>query len=206
MTSSSFTSEDIKSLNFSTINDIGEVIKCINRSQGFNVKKSAQTEKLDFISKIANAKGKSINELKIELEEAHKKLKKAFLLWNKFFRNSAEKIETINEVFNLIAECNCASWDFYSLKTRKLLIRFASYAVEFENKGNIEQRERATRVFIEHKKSIQRLANSVFGAVEWKNCETELGRKLFYIRQEIILSGEPLLNETEIEQYLQERE
>ncbi|HLP86993.1 MAG TPA: hypothetical protein VK184_00075 [Nostocaceae cyanobacterium] len=209
MKSSTLQLEEIEKVNSSTIHDIGEVIDYLNQCLDYSFNTQEEKERLDFISKIAEAKGISISELRVELCEARDKWDKALLLSKELTQHPDNIILNIAlniQVFNLIADSICIFWDFLSDNARTQLKELAYAGYKVSGNINVENWQGIENIVKEYKQAMQRFVNSVFGAVEWKDCETQLGRKLFYLRQKIILSGEPLITETELEQYLQERE
>ncbi|HEY9801155.1 MAG TPA: hypothetical protein V6D25_12415 [Leptolyngbyaceae cyanobacterium] len=188
---------------YKTVTDLENTIKFLNRSAGFSPKTKEEQDKFDEYVKIAHGRGKSIKELQQELIIAKNNFSKALQLYQEFLEDS-KKFDKTTDAFNLMAESILKCWDFYSSDTRNFLKDFALTSIEFNKSINIEEWKGIEELVSENKKAIQRFINSVMGAMDWKNCETELGRSLLKIREEIILSGEPLMNLDEFNKYIEE--
>ncbi|MBD2500991.1 hypothetical protein [Anabaena azotica] len=186
-----------------TLTDIENTIKMLNRYAGFSPKTKEEQNKFDEYVKIAHGKGKSIKELQQDLIIAKNNFSKALQLLLESLEDS-NSIQKSIDALNLMAESTLKCWDFYSSDTRKFLKDFALKAIEFNKSINIEEWKGIEELVSENKKAIQRFINSVMGAMDWKNCETELGRSLLKIREDIILSGEPLMNLDEFNKYIEE--
>ncbi|MGB3422518.1 MAG: hypothetical protein WBA52_19195 [Dolichospermum sp.] len=200
-----------------------ETIRFLNRCGGFNSRNNKEKNKFDEYIKIAQGKGKSLVELKQDLLLGKKKFQKGMqILLEITESNEAQNFFERNiRALNLLTESVIECWDFYSSDTKEFLRKFALDAAEF-NRGSkniliniassaepqISTAGEEWKIFEErtkqHEKAVQRFINSVTGPIDWKNCETDLGRKLFKIKEKIILSGEPLLTSAEFDQYLEE--
>lgn len=203
MTNTIIRTEIVQEVKETIVTDLNETVKFLNRCGGFGNKSKEEKEKYEKYVKIASGKGKSIGELKNEIEKSKKKLIKAL----KVALVSDEKevsLEQVTKSLNIIAETILEGWEFYSENTRDFLKILAVEAKKFTQNTKTEDLELISEKVTEHKKAIQRFYNAVFGYVEWKNCETELGRKLIKIREKIILSGEPLMNQDEFDKYIEE--
>ncbi|MBD2385147.1 hypothetical protein [Cylindrospermum sp. FACHB-282] len=221
MSSTAFKAQDIENAKHLIANDLEETIKFLNRCAEVSPENGEEKKKFDEYIKIAQGKGKSLVEVKQD-----------FLLGvNKFLQATQMLLESSDSdtflktsifVFDLMTESVAECWDFYSSDTRESLIKFAfawdgsefnrklknilrniASSDEFSHLTAIEKRnilEDADK----QQKAVQRFINSVTGAIDWKNCETDLGKKLFKIKEKIIMSGEPLLTSAEFDQYLEE--
>jgi hypothetical protein len=216
--------KDIENAKQIIANDLEETIRFLNRCGGFNSRNNKEKNKFDEYIKIAQGKGKSLVELKQDLLLGKKKFQKGMqMLLEITESNEAQNFFERNiRALNLLTESVIECWDFYSSDTKEFLRKFALDAAEF-NRGskniliNIassaelqistagEEWKIIEEIVKQHEKAVQRFINSVTGPIEWKNCETDLGRKLFKIKEKIILSGEPLLTSAEFDQYLEEQ-
>jgi hypothetical protein len=216
--------KDIENAKQIIANDLEETIRFLNRCGGFNSRNNKEKNKFDEYIKIAQGKGKSLVELKQDLLLGKKKFQKGMqMLLEITESNEAQNFFERNiRALNLLTESVIECWDFYSSDTKEFLRKFALDAAEF-NRGskniliNIassaelqsstagEEWKIIEEVVKQHEKAVQRFINSVTGPIDWKNCETDLGRKLFKIKEKIILSGEPLLTSAEFDQYLEEQ-
>ena len=216
--------KDIENAKQIIANDLEETIRFLNRCGGFNSRNNKEKNKFDEYIKIAQGKGKSLVELKQDLLLGKKKFQKGMqMLLEITESNEAQNFFERNiRALNLLTESVIECWDFYSSDTKEFLRKFALDAAEF-NRGskniliNIassaelqistagEEWKIIEEIVKQHEKTVQRFINSVTGPIEWKNCETDLGRKLFKIKEKIILSGEPLLTSAEFDQYLEEQ-
>ena len=224
MSSTILKAKDIENAKQIIANDLEETIRFLNRCGGFNSRNNKEKNKFDEYIKIAQGKGKSLVELKQDLLLGKKKFQKGMqMLLEITESNEAQNFFERNiRALNLLTESVIECWDFYSSDTKEFLRKFALDAAEF-NRGskniliNIassaelqistagEEWKIIEEVVKQHEKALQRFINSVTGAIDWKNCETDLGRKLFKIKEKIILSGEPLLTSAEFDQYLEEQ-
>ncbi|MFM7408293.1 MAG: hypothetical protein ACKO3K_16965 [Cuspidothrix sp.] len=219
MSSTSLKAKDIENAKHIIGNDLEETIRFLNRCAGFSHKNDEEKNKFDEYIKIAQAKGKSLVELKQDLLLGKKKFQKAMQILLEIFGNNESQnfFERNIRALNLLTESVIDCWDFYSPDTQEFLRKFAVDAAEFNRVINVassaeinsstavEEWKIIEEVAKQHEKAVQRFINSVTGAIDWKNCETDLGRKLFKIKEKIILSGEPLLTSTEFDQYLEEQ-
>jgi hypothetical protein len=216
--------KDIENAKQIIANDLEQTIRFLNRCGGFNSRNNKEKNKFDEYIKIAQGKGKSLVELKQDLLLGKKKFQKGMqMLLEITESNEAQNFFERNiRALNLLTESVIECWDFYSSDTKEFLRKFALDAAEF-NRGskniliNIassaelqistagEEWKIIEEIVKQHEKTVQRFINSVTGPIEWKNCETDLGRKLFKIKEKIILSGEPLLTSAEFDQYLEEQ-
>lgn len=216
--------KDIENAKQIIANDLEETIRFLNRCGGFNSRNNKEKNKFDEYIKIAQGKGKSLVELKQDLLLGKKKFQKGMqMLLEITESNEAQNFFERNiRALNLLTESVIECWDFYSSDTKEFLRKFALDAAEL-NRGskniliNIassaelqistagEEWKIIEEIVKQHEKAVQRFINSVTGPIEWKNCETDLGRKLFKIKEKIILSGEPLLTSAEFDQYLEEQ-
>ena len=216
--------KDIENAKQIIANDLEQTIRFLNRCGGFNSRNNKEKNKFDEYIKIALGKGKSLVELKQDLLLGKKKFQKGMqMLLEITESNEAQNFFERNiRALNLLTESVIECWDFYSSDTKEFLRKFALDAAEF-NRGskniliNIassaelqistagEEWKIIEEIVKQHEKAVQRFINSVTGPIEWKNCETDLGRKLFKIKEKIILSGEPLLTSAEFDQYLEEQ-
>lgn len=223
MSSTILKAKDIENAKQIIANDLEETIRFLNRCGGFNSRNNKEKNKFDEYIKIAQGKGKSLVELKQDLLLGKKKFQKGMqILLEITESNEAQNFFERNiRALNLLTESVIECWDFYSSDTKEFLRKFALDAAEF-NRGskniliNIassaelqistagEECKIIEEVVKQHEKALQRFINSVTGPIDWKNCETDLGRKLFKIKEKIILSGEPLLTSAEFDQYLEE--
>ncbi len=223
MSSTILKAKDIENAKQIIANDLEETIRFLNRCGGFNSRNNKEKNKFDEYIKIAQGKGKSLVELKQDLLLGKKKFQKGMqILLEITESNEAQNFFERNiRALNLLTESVIECWDFYSSDTKEFLRKFALDAAEF-NRGskniliNIassaelqistagEEWKIIEEVVKQHEKALQRFINSVTGAIDWKNCKTDLGRKLFKIKEKIILSGEPLLTSAEFDQYLEE--
>lgn len=223
MSSTILKAKDIENAKQIITNDLEETIRFLNRCGGFNSRNNKEKNKFDEYIKIAQGKGKSLVELKQDLLLGKKKFQKGMqILLEITESNEAQNFFERNiRALNLLTESVIECWDFYSSDTKEFLRKFALDAAEF-NRGskniliNIassaelqistagEEWKIIEEVVKQHEKALQRFINSVTGAIDWKNCKTDLGRKLFKIKEKIILSGEPLLTSAEFDQYLEE--
>lgn len=223
MSSTILKAKDIENAKQIIANDLEETIRFLNRCGGFNSRNNKEKNKFDEYMKIAQGKGKSLVELKQDLLLGKKKFQKGMqILLEITESNEAQNFFERNiRALNLLTESVIECWDFYSSDTKEFLRKFALDAAEF-NRGskniliNIassaelqistagEECKIIEEVVKQHEKALQRFINSVTGAIDWKNCKTDLGRKLFKIKEKIILSGEPLLTSAEFDQYLEE--
>lgn len=223
MSSTILKAKDIENAKQIIANDLEETIRFLNRCGGFNSRNNKEKNKFDEYIKIAQGKGKSLVELKQDLLLGKKKFQKGMqILLEITESNEAQNFFERNiRALNLLTESVIECWDFYSSDTKEFLRKFALDAAEF-NRGskniliNIassaelqistagEECKIIEEVVKQHEKALQRFINSVTGAIDWKNCKTDLGRKLFKIKEKIILSGEPLLTSAEFDQYLEE--
>lgn len=223
MSSTILKAKDIENAKQIITNDLEETIRFLNRCGGFNSRNNKEKNKFDEYIKIAQGKGKSLVELKQDLLLGKKKFQKGMqILLEITESNEAQNFFERNiRALNLLTESVIECWDFYSSDTKEFLRKFALDAAEF-NRGskniliNIassaelqistagEECKIIEEVVKQHEKALQRFINSVTGAIDWKNCKTDLGRKLFKIKEKIILSGEPLLTSAEFDQYLEE--
>ena len=223
MSSTILKAKDIENAKQIIANDLEETIRFLNRCGGFNSRNNKEKNKFDEYIKIAQGKGKSLVELKQDLLLGKKKFQKGMqMLLEITESNEAQNFFERNiRALNLLTESVIECWDFYSSDTKEFLRKFALDAAEF-NRGskniliNIassaelqistagEEWKIIEEVVKQHEKAVQRFINSVTGAIDWKNCKTDLGRKLFKIKEKIILSGEPLLTSAEFDQYLEE--
>lgn len=223
MSSTILKAKDIENAKQIITNDLEETIRFLNRCGGFNSRNNKEKNKFDEYIKIAQGKGKSLVELKQDLLLGKKKFQKGMqMLLEITESNEAQNFFERNiQALNLLTESVIECWDFYSSDTKEFLRKFALDAAEF-NRGskniliNIassaelqistagEECKIIEEVVKQHEKALQRFINSVTGAIDWKNCKTDLGRKLFKIKEKIILSGEPLLTSAEFDQYLEE--
>lgn len=223
MSSTILKAKDIENAKQIITNDLEETIRFLNRCGGFNSRNNKEKNKFDEYMKIAQGKGKSLVELKQDLLLGKKKFQKGMqILLEITESNEAQNFFERNiRALNLLTESVIECWDFYSSDTKEFLRKFALDAAEF-NRGskniliNIassaelqistagEEWKIIEEVVKQHEKALQRFINSVTGAIDWKNCKTDLGRKLFKIKEKIILSGEPLLTSAEFDQYLEE--
>ena len=223
MSSTILKAKDIENAKQIITNDLEETIRFLNRCGGFNSRNNKEKNKFDEYIKIAQGKGKSLVELKQDLLLGKKKFQKGMqMLLEITESNEAQNFFERNiRALNLLTESVIECWDFYSSDTKEFLRKFALDAAEF-NRGskniliNIassaelqistagEECKIIEEVVKQHEKALQRFINSVTGAIDWKNCKTDLGRKLFKIKEKIILSGEPLLTSAEFDQYLEE--
>lgn len=223
MSSTILKAKDIENAKQIIANDLEETIRFLNRCGGFNSRNNKEKNKFDEYIKIAQGKGKSLVELKQDLLLGKKKFQKGMqILLEITESNEAQNFFERNiQALNLLTESVIECWDFYSSDTKEFLRKFALDAAEF-NRGskniliNIassaelqistagEECKIIEEVVKQHEKALQRFINSVTGAIDWKNCKTDLGRKLFKIKEKIILSGEPLLTSAEFDQYLEE--
>ena len=223
MSSTILKAKDIENAKQIIANDLEETIRFLNRCGGFNSRNNKEKNKFDEYIKIAQGKGKSLVELKQDLLLGKKKFQKGMqMLLEITESNEAQNFFERNiRALNLLTESVIECWDFYSSDTKEFLRKFALDAAEF-NRGskniliNIassaelqistagEEWKIIEEVVKQHEKALQRFINSVTGAIDWKNCKTDLGRKLFKIKEKIILSGEPLLTSAEFDQYLEE--
>ncbi|MBS9386080.1 MAG: hypothetical protein HEQ24_18390 [Dolichospermum sp. BR01] len=224
MSSTILKAKDIENAKQIIANDLEETIRFLNRCGGFNSRNNKEKNKFDEYIKIAQGKGKSLVELKQDLLLGKKKFQKGMqMLLEITESNEAQNFFERNiRALNLLTESVIECWDFYSSDTKEFLRKFALDAAEF-NRGskniliNIassaelqistagEEWKIIEEIVKQHEKTVQRFINSVTGPIEWKNCETDLGRKLFKIKEKIILSGEPLLTSAEFDQYLEEQ-
>ena len=224
MSSTILKAKDIENAKQIIANDLEETIRFLNRCGGFNSRNNKEKNKFDEYIKIAQGKGKSLVELKQDLLLGKKKFQKGMqMLLEITESNEAQNFFERNiRALNLLTESVIECWDFYSSDTKEFLRKFALDAAEF-NRGskniliNIassaelqistagEEWKIIEEIVKQHEKAVQRFINSVTGPIEWKNCETDLGRKLFKIKEKIILSGEPLLTSAEFDQYLEEQ-
>lgn len=223
MSSTILKAKDIENAKQIIANDLEETIRFLNRCGGFNSRNNKEKNKFDEYMKIAQGKGKSLVELKQDLLLGKKKFQKGMqILLEITESNEAQNFFERNiRALNLLTESVIECWDFYSSDTKEFLRKFALDAAEF-NRGskniliNIassaelqistagEECKIIEEVVKQHEKALQRFINSVTGPIDWKNCETDLGRKLLKIKEKIILSGEPLLTSAEFDQYLEE--
>ncbi|MDB9456298.1 hypothetical protein [Dolichospermum circinale] len=223
MSSTILKAKDIENAKQIIAKDLEETIRFLNRCGGFNSRNNKEKNKFDEYIKIAQGKGKSLVELKQDLLLGKKKFQKGMqMLLEITESNEAQNFFERNiQALNLLTESVIECWDFYSSDTKEFLRKFALDAAEF-NRGskniliNIassaelqistagEECKIIEEVVKQHEKALQRFINSVTGAIDWKNCKTDLGRKLFKIKEKIILSGEPLLTSAEFDQYLEE--
>ncbi|MBD1215106.1 MAG: hypothetical protein ACK4ZH_12370 [Dolichospermum sp.] len=211
MSSTILKAKDIENAKQIITNDLEETIRFLNRCGGFNSRNNKEKNKFDEYMKIAQGKGKSLVELKQDLLLGKKKFQKGMqILLEITESNEAQNFFERNiRALNLLTESVIECWDFYSSDTKEFLRKFALDAAEF-NRGskniliNGEEWKIIEEVVKQHEKALQRFINSVTGAIDWKNCKTDLGRKLFKIKEKIILSGEPLLTSAEFDQYLEE--
>lgn len=224
MSSTILKAKDIENAKHIIANDLEETIRFLHRCGGFNSRNNQEKNKFDEYIKIAQGKGKSLVELKEDLLLGKKKFQKGMqMLLEITESNEAQNFFERNiRSLNLLTESVIECWDFYSSDTKEFLRKFALDAAEF-NRGskniliNIassaelqsstagEEGKIIEEIVKQHEKAVQRFINSVTGPIEWKNCETDLGRKLFKIKEKIILSGEPLLTSGEFDQYLEEQ-
>ncbi|MDB9491538.1 hypothetical protein PN478_13535 [Dolichospermum circinale CS-534/05] len=224
MSSTILKAKDIENAKQIIAKDLEETIRFLNRCGGFNSRNNKEKNKFDEYIKIAQGKGKSLVELKQDLLLGKKKFQKGMqMLLEITESNEAQNFFERNiQALNLLTESVIECWDFYSSDTKEFLRKFALDAAEF-NRGskniliNIassaelqistagEECKIIEEVVKQHEKALQRFINSVTGAIDWKNCKTDLGRKLFKIKEKIILSGEPLLTSAEFDQYLEEQ-
>jgi hypothetical protein len=218
--------KDIENTKHITINDLEETIRFLNRCVGFSHKNDEEKNKFDEYIKIAQGKGKSLVELKQDLLLGKKNFLQAMQMLLEIFKSYDEQkfLRSSILAFDLLTESVIECWDFYSVDTQENLRKFAfdlhSYefnkglkhilmknipsAVKFNNSNSVEEwkiLEESEKL----QKALQRFINSVTEPIEWKNCETDLGRKLFKIKEKIILSGELLLTSAEFDQYLEEQ-
>ncbi|MDB9485320.1 hypothetical protein PN492_01945 [Dolichospermum circinale CS-537/01] len=223
MSSTILKAKDIENAKQIIANDLEETIRFLNRCGGFNSRNNKEKNKFDEYIKIAQGKGKSLVELKQDLLLGKKKFQKGMQMLLEITENNEAQnfFERNIRALNLLTESVIECWDFYSSDTKEFLRKFALDAAEF-NRGskniliNIassaelqistagEEWKIIEEVVKQHEKALQRFINSVTGAIDWKNCKTDLGRKLFKIKEKIILSGEPLLTSAEFDQYLEE--
>ncbi|MFN5953227.1 MAG: hypothetical protein ACK6A9_16635 [Dolichospermum sp.] len=223
MSSTILKAKDIENAKQIITNDLEETIRFLNRCGGFNSRNNKEKNKFDEYIKIAQGKGKSLVELKQDLLLGKKKFQKGMQILLEITENNEAQnfFERNIRALNLLTESVIECWDFYSSDTKEFLRKFALDAAEF-NRGskniliNIassaelqistagEEWKIIEEVVKQHEKALQRFINSVTGAIDWKNCKTDLGRKLFKIKEKIILSGEPLLTSAEFDQYLEE--
>lgn len=223
MSSTILKAKDIENAKQIITNDLEETIRFLNRCGGFNSRNNKEKNKFDEYIKIAQGKGKSLVELKQDLLLGKKKFQKGMQMLLEITENNEAQnfFERNIRALNLLTESVIECWDFYSSDTKEFLRKFALDAAEF-NRGskniliNIassaelqistagEEWKIIEEVVKQHEKALQRFINSVTGAIDWKNCKTDLGRKLFKIKEKIILSGEPLLTSAEFDQYLEE--
>ncbi len=219
MSSTILKAKDIENAKHIIANDLEETIRFLNRCGGFSHKNDEEKNKFDEYIKIAQGKGKSLVELKQDLLLGKKKFQKAMQMLLEIFGSNESRnfFERNIRALNLLTESVIECWDFYSSDTQEFLRKFALDAAEFNRVINVassaeinsstavEEWKIIEEVAKQHEKAVQRFINSVTGPIDWKNCETDLGRKLFKIKEKIILSGEPLLTSAEFDQYLEEQ-
>ena len=199
-------SEETLKINELTFTESDSIIKFLNKCAGFNFKTPEEQQQLDRIVNIARAKGKSLKELKQALAINKKKLKKALKLWEEFDENPS-MIEKTTQAFKLVAEVVTDNWDFYSEDSCNCLKEWGDKINNYLDSTDARKfEELEVEAIQENLKAHQLLVNAIFGAVECVNIKTDLGRKLLSIRQEMILSGEPLVTLAEFDDYLDNAE
>jgi len=202
-------------------NDLKKTIKILNRSAGFGYS-TEDKNKFDDYMKIAQGKGKSIIEIRESLLSGSKEFQKAMQMLLEITTGDDEQnfFEKHDQALNLMTKSVIECWDFYSLDTQEFLREFASKISEYNksiknlfmdvysvNERLVAPEERTIikEKVKQHEKTLQKFINSVTGTINWKNCETDLGRKLFKIKEQIIMSGEPLLTLAEFDGYLEQQ-
>ncbi|BAZ28570.1 hypothetical protein NIES4074_10040 [Cylindrospermum sp. NIES-4074] len=222
MSSTILKAKDIEDAKHIIANDLEETINFINRCAGFSPENEEEKKKFDEYIKIAQGKGKSLVELKQDfLLGANKFLQALQMLLE--ISDSDNFLKSSILVFDLMTESVLECWVLYSLDTQeslkkiaralddtefnrglKSILRKIPSADEFNNPTAVEE-HKILEEADKQQKAVQRFINSVTGAIDWKNCETDLGRKLFKIKEKILMSGEPLLTSAEFDQYLEEQ-
>jgi|GEM_PF-5260497 hypothetical protein len=212
---------EIENAKHTIANDLKKTIKILNRSAGFGYN-AEDKNKFDDYMKIAQGKGKSIKEIKESLLSGSKEFQKAMQMLLEIATGDDEQnfFEKHDQALNLMTKSVIECWDFYSLDTQEFLREFALKISEYNksiknpfmdvysvNEGLItpEERNIIKEKVKQHEKTLQKFINSVTGTINWKNCETDLGRKLFKIKEQIIMSGEPLLTLAEFDGYLEQQ-
>lgn len=212
---------EIENAKHTIANDLKKTIKILNRSAGFGYSAEDKNKFDDYI-KIAQGKGKSIIEIKESLLSGSKEFQKAMQMLLEITTGDDEQnfFEKHDQALNLMTKSVIECWDFYSLDTQEFLREFASKISEYNksiknlfmdvysvNERLVAPEERTIikEKVKQHEKTLQKFINSVTGTINWKNCETDLGRKLFKIKEQIIMSGEPLLTLAEFDGYLEQQ-